>query len=106
MTASKLIHVDLASGRRRLGGSALGQAYHQIGGSSPDVNAAALGGMWNTTQNLIASGKILSGNYISDGGAAVAILEMAFAGNHGLDVNLACLRSGAFASLYAVIIAR
>jgi len=102
--ASKLIHVDLAAGRRRLGGSALGQAFNQIGDSSPDVTAAALGGMWNATQNLIASNKILAGHDISDGGAAVALLEMAFAGNCGLEVDLPLPAEdphGAFASLYA-----
>ncbi len=102
--ASKLIHVDLASGRRRLGGSALGQALNQIGDSSPDVTAAALGGMWHATQKLIASGKILSGHDISDGGAAVALLEMAFAGNCGIEANLPLPAEdphGAFATLYA-----
>ena len=29
--ASKLLHVDLAAGQRRLGGSALAQAYMQVG---------------------------------------------------------------------------
>jgi phosphoribosylformylglycinamidine (FGAM) synthase-like enzyme len=30
--ASSLLHVDLAAGRRRLGGSVLAQAYAQVGG--------------------------------------------------------------------------
>ena len=35
--AGALIHVDLAAGRRRLGGSALAQAYDQLGDQTPDV---------------------------------------------------------------------
>lgn len=102
--ASKLIHVDLAAGRRRLGGSALAQAYGQIGDSSPDVTPAALGAMWAATQGLIAQGKILAGHDISDGGAAVALLEMAFAGNCGISANLASPAEDpheSFAALFA-----
>lgn len=39
-----LLHVDLAAGggRRRLGGSALAQAFAQSGHESPDVDMATL----------------------------------------------------------------
>lgn len=45
-----LLHVDLAAGARRLGGSALAQAYGQVGDESPDVDPAHLKGMWNAVQ--------------------------------------------------------
>ncbi|EFN52340.1 hypothetical protein CHLNCDRAFT_139160 [Chlorella variabilis] len=86
--ASRLLHVDLAAGRRRLGGSALAQAYGQVGDACPDVDPALLGAAFNATQRLIAEGRLLAGHDISDGGIATAILEMAFAGNCGVAVDL------------------
>jgi hypothetical protein len=75
-----LVHVDLGAGRRRMGGSALAQAYGQLGDSSPDVAAAHLKGMWEVTQGLLAAGTVSAGHDISDGGIATTVLEMAFAG--------------------------
>lgn len=75
-----LVHVDLGDGRRRLGASALAQTYNQLGDACPDVTPAALRGMWEVTQGLIAQGRISAGHDISDGGLATTLLEMAFAG--------------------------
>jgi len=99
-----LVHVDLGLGRRRLGGSALAQAYDQIGNDSPDVDPHILAKMWEVTQKLIVSGHISAGHDISDGGIATTLLEMGFAGNCGLEANLAAPAQdphGAFASLFA-----
>ena len=63
------------------------QVYNQLGSESPDVEVAALKAMYQTTQQLIADGKISAGHDISDGGIAVALLEMAFAGNCRVDVS-------------------
>ncbi|GBF90353.1 hypothetical protein Rsub_02459 [Raphidocelis subcapitata] len=83
-----LIHVDLAGGRRRLGGSALAQAYGQVGDDSPDVDPKKLKGMWNAVQALLERRAISAGHDISDGGIATTLLEMAFAGNCGISVDL------------------
>ncbi|MEW5304184.1 MAG: hypothetical protein WDW36_006814 [Sanguina aurantia] len=100
-----LIHVDLAAGRRRLGGSALAQSFNQIGDESPDVEAKMLKGAWESVQSLIADGHISAGHDISDGGIATTILEMAFAGNCGLSVDLpsppAADAHGPLATLFA-----
>ncbi|GAX81039.1 hypothetical protein CEUSTIGMA_g8474.t1 [Chlamydomonas eustigma] len=99
-----LIHVDLGSGRKRLGGSALAQAYNQLGDSCPDVSAEHLKAMWEVTQSLIAKGSISAGHDISDGGVVTTLLEMAFAGNCGLSVDLPSPKAdphGAVASLFA-----
>lgn len=99
-----LIHVDLGAGRRRLGGSALAQVYNQLGDACPDVTSAGLKGMWEVTQALLATGRISAGHDISDGGIATTLLEMAFAGNCGLQADLAAPASdphGAIASLFA-----
>lgn len=85
---SILIHVDIADGERRLGGSALAQVFSQIGDDSPDVNIATLINAYKTTQTLLKSGKLLAGHDISDGGIAVAALEMAYSGNRGIELNL------------------
>lgn len=99
-----LLHVDLAAGRRRLGGSALAQAYDQVGNSSPDVAPRDLQSVWEVTQSLIAEGGISAGHDISDGGLVTALLEMAFAGNCGVDVDLPSPSQdphGALATLFA-----
>jgi phosphoribosylformylglycinamidine synthase len=86
---SKLIYIDLGSGRRRLGGSALAQVYGQLGDKAPDLeDAGLLKRSFNAVQNLIDSGLILSGHDRSDGGLIVTLLEMAFSGNSGLSVHL------------------
>ncbi|PSC73466.1 putative phosphoribosylformylglycinamidine chloroplastic mitochondrial [Micractinium conductrix] len=86
--ASRLLHVDLGAGQRRLGGSALAQAYMQVGDASPDVEPKLLKAAFNTTQQLLEEGKLLAGHDISDGGIVTAVLEMAFAGNCGVSVDL------------------
>lgn len=78
--AGVLLHVDLGEGQRRLGGSALAQAYSQLGDQSPDIRPATLRAMWEVVQGLIDRGVVASGHDISDGGIATTLLEMAFAG--------------------------
>jgi len=86
---SRLMAIDLGEGRNRLGGSALAQVYGQIGDESPDVdNPQQLKRTFNALQRLIAGNLILSGHDRSDGGLIVTLLEMAFVGNCGLDVNI------------------
>eukprot|EP00891_Asterochloris_glomerata_P009825 jgi/Astpho2/9825/fgenesh1_pm.00149_%23_37_t len=86
--SGRLIHVDLAEGQRRLGGSALAQAYGQVGNTSPDVRTSLVKAAYATTQELIKQCQISAGHDISDGGVAVTLLEMAFAGNCGIQVDL------------------
>ena len=45
---------------------------------------------FRTTQELISQGLIVSGHDISDGGLITTLLEMAFAGNSGLTVDIPC----------------
>ena len=86
---SALLLVPLARDRRRLGGSALAQVYAQIGDSCPDLDEPALlGRAFAAVQALLSSRAVLSGHDVSDGGALVALLEMAFAGNRGVEVEL------------------
>lgn len=73
-------------GQRRLGGSALAQAYNQVGSECPDVGMPELQAAFETTQQLLKDSRLVSAHDISDGGAVVALLEMAFAGLAGLKV--------------------
>ncbi|RLN44938.1 hypothetical protein BBJ29_007005 [Phytophthora kernoviae] len=86
---SILYYVDVGKGANRLGGSALAQVYGQVGNVSPDVEDAALfKDAFNAIQTSIKSGHLLAGHDRSDGGLVVTLLEMAFAGNCGLDVDI------------------
>lgn len=60
--------------------------WPQVGNDSPDVAPADLAAAWEVTQRLIRERKLSAGHDISDGGIAVTLLEMAFAGNVGLQV--------------------
>lgn len=84
-----LLHVDLASGARRLGGSALAHAYGQVGDAPPDMDDVPLfKRAFEVTQDLLLSGALASGHDVSDGGIVTTLLEMAFAGNTGIRVDL------------------
>ncbi len=86
---SKLIYIDLGGGKYRLGGSALAQVHAQVGDEAPDVeDPGLLKAAFNAVQRLIREGLILSGHDRSDGGLVTTLLEMAFSGNSGLDVNI------------------
>ncbi len=86
---SKLLLVDLSGGKNRLGGSALAHVYGQIGNDSPDIDdAGVLKRGFNAVQELIKRRLILAGHDRSDGGLITTMLEMAFSGNCGLDINI------------------
>ncbi len=167
--SGRLLHVDLAAGRRRLGGSNLAQAFSQvrylcmrgrhdkplsalptalwhivfeqssascicslltdmkrpcvasrahglvfckgsfyspfaqIGDESSDVDIGAVGAAFNVTQRLLEERRISAGHDVSDGGLAVALLEMAFAGNVGItaDISPSGDDGGPLAALFA-----
>ena len=78
----------MAHGKRRLGGSALAQAHNCLGDASPDVyDMDEVRLAIEIVQDLILAGKISAGHDVSDGGVLVTLLEMAFAGNCGLEVG-------------------
>ncbi len=87
---SDLLLIDL-SDRAELGGSALAQVYEQLG-SKPavvsDQDLVLLGQFFEAIQQLNRQGLLLAYHDRSDGGLLVTLLEMAFAGHCGLEVNL------------------
>ncbi len=85
----RLLLIDLGDGHHRLGGSALAQVYSQIGDSAPDLeDAATFVRAFKAIQDLIAVHLVTAGHDRSDGGLITTLLEMAFAGNCGIDVAL------------------
>ncbi|GFR89892.1 phosphoribosylformylglycinamidine synthase-like, partial [Elysia marginata] len=72
----------------RLGGSALAQCFKQLGDDVPDVQPEAVARTFRAVQALIKDSKIASGHDVSDGGLITCLLEMAFAGNCGLVVDI------------------
>jgi phosphoribosylformylglycinamidine synthase len=87
-TDSELILIDLGNGKTRLGGSALAQVYNQVGDEAPDADPELLKKFFDIIQELNKEQKILAYHDRSDGGLLTTLLEMAFAGRCGLDINL------------------
>jgi phosphoribosylformylglycinamidine synthase len=86
---SDLLFIDLGAGRNRLGGSALAQVFGQVGDRSPDLDdPKLLARTFRAVQKLADEGLILAGHDRSDGGLATTLLEMAFAGNCGIEIDL------------------
>ena len=84
---STLILIDLGEGKNRIGGSCLAQSYSITDGEVPDAPAPeVLATFFREMQALNRSGKILAYHDRSDGGVLVTMLEMAFAGNCGLEI--------------------
>jgi phosphoribosylformylglycinamidine synthase len=99
---TRLLLVDLGAGKHRLGGSALAQVYGAIGASAPDVDdPARLAGFFATVQTLAAEGTLLAYHDRSDGGLYATLVEMAFAGGCGLDVDLSSLAGADAAVLFS-----
>ncbi|PKS12423.1 hypothetical protein jhhlp_000629 [Lomentospora prolificans] len=87
---SVLIFVDLAQGKKAMGGSALAQTLGQVGDDAPDVRDVELmrdffDAMWQLHQEDI----VLAYHDRSDGGLLTTVAEMIFAGRCGavLDVS-------------------
>ena len=84
-----LLLIDLGRGKNRLGGSILAQVVSQLGAETPDVDSAAdLKRFWSAIQQLGREQKLLAYHDRSDGGLLATVVEMAFAGHTGVDLEL------------------
>lgn len=96
-----LLLIDLGRGQNRLGGSILAQVVSQTGQAPADVDSPAdLKGFWNAIQQLGREGRILAYHDRSDGGLFATAVEMAFAGNVGVDLEIPAGHN-AFAALFS-----
>ncbi|MCW8807122.1 MAG: phosphoribosylformylglycinamidine synthase, partial [Rhodanobacter sp.] len=86
---SELWLIDLGAGRDRLGGSALTQVFNRGGGVPPDLDdAKRLKALFELVQEANRAGLLLAYHDRSDGGVIVTLLEMAFAGHCGLEIQM------------------
>ena len=87
-----LLFVDLAEGRKALGGSALAQVFGQIGDVAPDLHSVQmLKDFFDAREQLQQSGIVLAYHDRSDGGLFTTLAEMMFAGRCGLEIMLDAL---------------
>ena len=84
---TRLLLIDLAGGKTRLGGSILAQCYNQSGGEVPDVEDAGVIKQFFEFMQLHRE-DILAYHDRSDGGLITSLLEMAFAARCGLDIKV------------------
>ena len=88
--SSTLILIDLdVNGKCRLGGSSLAHVYGQLGDECPDSeDMSLLVRTFESVQSLMEERLILAGHDRSDGGLITTLMEMAFAGNCGFDLDV------------------
>lgn len=98
-----LVHVDLAAKvKKSLGGSAFAQVFNQLGDSCPTVHDnQILKGFLLSVLELHQSSSVLAYHDISDGGILVTLLEMAFAGRSGLNIDLKSTSGDVFTELFS-----
>lgn len=90
-----LVFVDLACGKQALGGSAIAQVFGQVGNEAPTVrNVGQLKMFFSSVKVLRDEGLVLAYHDRSDGGLFTTLIEMAFAGRVGLDIDLSTLIPG------------
>ncbi|WP_298769245.1 phosphoribosylformylglycinamidine synthase [uncultured Shewanella sp.] len=90
---SAILLVDLGAEQPRLGGSCLAQVFGELGDVAPDLNnAATLRGFFEVMQSLVAEQSVMAYHDRSDGGLFTTLVEMAFAGNTGLDIDISALQ--------------
>jgi phosphoribosylformylglycinamidine synthase len=97
-----LVLLDLGRGANRLGGSSLAQVYGQLGDTVPDIgDAADVKGFFRLVQEFLHGGRLLAYHDRSDGGLIVTLLEMAFAGHCGLNIDLSRVPGAGLARLFS-----
>ena len=89
---SRIVAIDLSKGKNRLGGSCLAQVYKQLGSETPDVDSPeTLKDFFNAMQTLVRDEKLIAYHDRSDGGLFTSVVEMAFAGHTGVDIDISKL---------------
>ncbi|WP_394129131.1 phosphoribosylformylglycinamidine synthase [Shewanella maritima] len=89
---TELLLLDLSNGQSRLGGSCLAQVYSELGDIAPTLDkAVSLAGFFEVMQKLVNEQSVIAYHDRSDGGLFTTLVEMAFAGNTGLNIDIAAL---------------
>ena len=90
---TSLLYIDMSRDEFKPGGSSLAQILNKMGNEVPTVkDPAYFKEVFDTVQDLIRKGKILSGHDISAGGMLTTLLEMCFSNiSGGITVDLSAL---------------
>ncbi len=90
---TSLFYIDMSRDDLKCGGSSFAQIMNRVGNEAPTVkDPAYFREVFDTVQDLIVKGKILSGHDISAGGMVTTLLEMCFSNTEGgITVNLSAL---------------
>jgi phosphoribosylformylglycinamidine synthase len=81
---TSLLYIDMSRDHFKPGGSSFAQILNRLGDEAPTVkDPGYFAEVFNTIQDLIYKGKILSGHDISAGGMLTALLEMCFSNTTG-----------------------
>ena len=98
---SSLLLADLGFGANRLGGSALALSHERLGAVPPDLDRPeALSALFRVLSRLRHEALAAAYHDRSDGGLAACVLEMAFAGRAGFDIDLDPLGSDPVRALF------
>ncbi|HEY4187862.1 MAG TPA: phosphoribosylformylglycinamidine synthase [Polyangia bacterium] len=96
-----LLLIDLGRGKNRLGGSCLAQVYGELGQTPPDLDEPRLlSGFFAAIRELADASVLLAYHDRSDGGLFTTVVEMAFAGRIGVELDLGGLHADAVAALF------
>jgi phosphoribosylformylglycinamidine synthase len=94
--------IDLGRGQNRIGASALGYVFDQLGQTAPTLdNATDLVHFFDGIQAMNREGLLLAYHDRSDGGLWSTLCEMGFAGRTGLNIDIHALGSDPIRALFA-----
>lgn len=86
---SQIIFIDLAQGKRRMGGSCVNQIFGKKDSLCPDLEDEKKLEEFTSALAALRERQLISSYHDrSDGGLVVTLLEMAFAGRSGLKINV------------------
>jgi len=90
---TSLLYIDMSRDNLKTGGSCFAQVLNRLGDEAPSVkDPSYFAEVFNTIQDLISKGRILSGHDISAGGMITTLLEMCFSNTSGgISVNLSAI---------------
>lgn len=97
---NRLLYIDLAKGKNRLGGSVAAQVYNVMGEDTADVDSPeVLKNFFSAMQECSEANLLLAYHDKGDGGLFATLAEMGFAGHCGFDVDISGLGPDSFGTL-------
>lgn len=98
---NRLLFIDLGCGYQTLGATALSQVYRHLGKETADIrDVEVLAKFYQAIQQLVEKDLILAYHDRSDGGLIITLLEMAFAGHCGINIDITQLGANLLSTLF------